>query len=256
MFKKSHILASIFILLSVVYLNSISLEVFASASSFAISGITANCNGTGQVTYSGTIPQGGFTLELMDKAADNSGPFISTVPPTVITITSGGSPVDYIMPLTNWSAPHYRVDSNFNTKSPSLNCDAASTPTPTPTSTPVVTPTSTPTVTPTPTPSDPGDNDPTPTPTQPSPTATAGTAPTVTPTPTQESNNGGSNDNNSNSNSNSSSSSNNQSQGQVLGAATEFTGTGTAEDVLASIAGMLGVVLTGAGVCIKKLAKS
>lgn len=94
---------------------------------FAITSISANCDGTGQVTYTGTIPTGGFTLELMDKSGDNSGPFIPTVPATIITITSGTSPVSYVMPLTNWNPPHYRVDSNFETKSPSLNCQAPTT---------------------------------------------------------------------------------------------------------------------------------
>ncbi|HET7098923.1 MAG TPA: hypothetical protein VFI61_01660, partial [Patescibacteria group bacterium] len=48
---------------------------------------------------------------------------------------------------SGWTGgPHYRVDSNYNTKSPSLNCgddDATNTPTPSPTLT--LTPTSTPT---------------------------------------------------------------------------------------------------------------
>src|SRR6266850_3219798 len=91
---------------TMLFLGALIPEVFASASSFAISAITAACDGTGQVTYTGTIPQGGFTLELMDKASDNSGQFISTVPPTVITITTGTSPVNYALSMTNWNPPH------------------------------------------------------------------------------------------------------------------------------------------------------
>lgn len=115
----------------------------AEAGNFAITEITANCNGSGLVSYTGTLPQGGFTLSLMDKAPDDSGPFMPTSPPTVITITSGDSPVAYTMPLGNWSPPHYRVDSNFSTKSPSLSCGAIATDTPqaTATQTRTVTPT-------------------------------------------------------------------------------------------------------------------
>jgi hypothetical protein len=113
----------------------------AEATSFSITEITANCDGSGVVSFTGTIPDGGFTLELMDKAPDNSGSFIPTSPPTVITITSGDSPIAYTMPLGNWSPPHYRVDSNFSTKSPSLSCEAGATDTPQPTATQTVSPT-------------------------------------------------------------------------------------------------------------------
>jgi len=248
MFAKSLKIAVITALATTLLFSAVIPVVFASAVNFAITDITASCNGTGQVTYTGTIPQGGFTLELMDKAPDNSGPFISTVPATIITITTGGSPVSYTLPLTNWNPPHLRIDSNYNTKSPSLNCEGDPNPTPTPTIT--VTATPTPTITPTPTPDDPGDQV-TPTPTSivtPTPTVTETVTPNPTPTPTT-----GSSDNNS---SNNDSGSNNQSQGQVLGAATEFTGTGVAEDVLASVAGLSGVLLMGTGICVKFSAKS
>ena len=121
----------------------------AEAGGFSITSITANCNGAGLVYFTGTLPEGGFTLELMDKAPDNSGSFVPTSPPTVTAITSGDSPVAYAMPLGNWSPPHYRVDSNFETKSPSLFCEGAATNTPQATATGTVTPAASATRTPT-----------------------------------------------------------------------------------------------------------
>ncbi len=151
------------------------------AAGFSITQITANCDGTGQVFFTGTIPSNGFTLELMDKATGNSGSFIETVPPTIITITSGTSPVSYSMSLANWNPPHLRVDSNYDTKSVSLFCDATSTPTPTTTVTPTGTTTPTPTITATPTVTSIPTLTPTPTVT---PTVTVTPTDPTTPTPT------------------------------------------------------------------------
>lgn len=262
------------IVTSIALITSVS-KTFATPANFAISDITANCNGTGQVTYTGAIPQGGFTLELKDKAADNSGPFIPTVPPTVITITSGTSPVSYTIPLTYWNPPHYRVDSNYNTKSPSLNCSGVTptptnTPTPTPTSTPTPTPTvtatPTPTFTPTPTPCAnggncdviiidcPGEGDcevnvgstptptatPTATPTPTSgPTATPTPGPTATPTP-------GPSNNGSNNNSTTNNSGGSQPVQSVLGTTT-MAKTGIFEETLMNALSLFGMVSLSVG---------
>lgn len=107
---------------------------------FSVDSITADCNGTGQVTYTGTIPSGGIVLTLYDKHLGDAGAFIISDPVVSTIITSGTSPVSYSLDLSGWTGgPHYRVDSNYNTKSASLDCGTL-TPTPTPT---VVTPTPT-----------------------------------------------------------------------------------------------------------------
>lgn len=219
---------------------------------FSICSITVDCNGQGQVYFTGSIPQGGFTLELMDKAANNAGSFIETAPnKTIITITSGTSPVSYSLPLTYWNPPHMRVDSNYNTKSPSIYCSGAGvtptteitptvtvTPTATPSATPAVTvtptvtttPTVTPTVTVTPTPTtDPCANNACVTPT-----------PTATPTPTStNSGNGGSS-------SGGSSSSSTTTTQAVLGAST-MAETGTFTENLMNILLIAGIISLAAG---------
>lgn len=162
-------------------------------SQFSITTISANCNGTGTVSYTGTIPNGGIILTLYDQHLGNGGGFVISNPVISTTITSGSSPVSYSLNLSGWTGgPHYRVDSNYNTKSESLYCDSTPTATPTqtqPTATPTQQPTTTPTqgVTPTPT-TDPCANNAcvtaTPTVTDtPTPTVTPTSAPTDTPTP-------------------------------------------------------------------------
>lgn len=159
--------------------------------------ITANCNGSGQVRYEG----GPVTLTLMDKHNGNAGPFIPAlnVPQIVLPFRSNEGTVNYQFNLSNWTGgPHYRVDSNFNTKSGSLYC-SSNTPTPTftatatNTNTPTATATSTliPTDTPTATATDTATSTATDTPTNtpeptdtPTATATATDVPTETPTAT------------------------------------------------------------------------
>ncbi len=122
----------------------------AGLDTFSVDGITADCDGSGLVSFTGTIPPGGFTLTLMTKAANNSGQFFPAPGVPILAFTSGNSPLGYRFDLTNFVGPHYRVDSNFNTKSPSLSCGnptASDTPTATDTPAPTNTPTATGTLT-------------------------------------------------------------------------------------------------------------
>src|SRR4029079_10299014 len=96
---------------------------------FEIGEITANCNGSGQIFFTGTIPAGGITLTLMTKAADNSGQFFPAPGVPTLPFTSGTSPISYQFDLTNFTGGHYRVDANFNEKSESLFCEGSVTPT-------------------------------------------------------------------------------------------------------------------------------
>lgn len=120
--------------------------------SFAITSITADCDGSGLVYFTGAIPDGGLTVTLMTKAPDNSGPFFPAPGVAVLTFTDGPSPLAYQFDLTKFDSKHYRVDSNFNTKSPSLECESTPTPTASATATPedTATPSSTPSSTVTP----------------------------------------------------------------------------------------------------------
>ena len=100
---------------------------------FSVDGVTANCDGGGLVSFTGTIPPGGFTLTLMTKAADNVGQFFPAPGVPLLQFTSGNSPLAYQFDLTNFAGPHYRVDSSFNTKSESLYCVGTPSATETPT---------------------------------------------------------------------------------------------------------------------------
>ncbi|HET7098919.1 MAG TPA: hypothetical protein VFI61_01640, partial [Patescibacteria group bacterium] len=129
---------------TVIAITTIGISAVGATAGFAITSITASCDGSGLVYFTGTNP--GFNLTLMDKHLGPSGPFLSSG--ISLSIPAGGtSPIAYQLDLSGWTGgPHYRVDSNYNTKSPSLNCgddDATNTPTPSPTLT--LTPTSTPT---------------------------------------------------------------------------------------------------------------
>jgi hypothetical protein len=137
---------------------------------FGILSITANCNGSGVVSWTGTNPQ--IVLTLMDKHLGSSGPFIPAVPPVTYVIPAEStSPYSYQLDLSGWTGgPHYRVDSNFHTKSASYYCPVIPTETPTETPTPTLTPTLTETATET----------------QEPPTETATPTLTDTPTETQE----------------------------------------------------------------------
>jgi len=94
---------------------------------FAITSITANCNGSGTVSFTGDIPAGGFTLTLMTKASDNSGAFFPAPGVPVLTFTSGTSSISYQFDLTAFVGGHLRVDSNFQAKSDSLFCGGGET---------------------------------------------------------------------------------------------------------------------------------
>ncbi len=97
---------------------------FAQTPTFAITGISADCNGTGQVTFTGIIPDDGIVLTLYDKHGGNGTQFVPADPLIFKTIPFGStSPASYTLDLATWTGgPHYRVDSNFETKSASLYC--------------------------------------------------------------------------------------------------------------------------------------
>jgi hypothetical protein len=131
-----------------------------------VSSITAGCDGSGVVTYTGP---GGFFLNLTGGAFNANG-----AEPGVPDIAVGASPFSYQFDLTGYVGPHYRVNAigGVNTTNPeksvSYNCGGT-----TATNTPTETPTNTPTAT----------NTPTDTPTD-TPTATPTETPTFTPTAT------------------------------------------------------------------------
>lgn len=155
---------------------------------FAVTAITADCDGSGTVTFTGEIPAGGLTLTVMTKAPDNSGSFFPSPDVPVLTFTDGTSPLAYQFDLSNFDEKHYRVDSNFNTKSPSLDCEGGETPTVEATPSPQITPTldvttETPEATGTPTPTATSTSSVTTT-----ATASATSTPVNTSTPTEEAN--------------------------------------------------------------------
>ncbi len=175
---------------------------------FGIVEITANCEGSGTVTWTGNNP-GDITLTLMDKHNGNAGPFIPSDPLIQTTVPADAvSPYHYQLDLSGWiGGPHLRIDSNYNTKSDSYNCpgfEPSATPTVTQTKEPTATPTHTTTSTAvpsdtatatetvtnvptdTPTPTETGTSTITPTGTQPTATktATVTVTPTATATPT------------------------------------------------------------------------
>lgn len=143
----------------------------ATQPNFGIVEITANCEGSGVVTWTGANP-GDIVLTLYDKHLGNAGPFIPSDPLVQYFVPADAtSPHAYQLNLGGWTGgPHYRVDSNYNTKSASYNC-------------PGFEPSATPTVTPTASPTDTATNTPVPTYTS-TPTETATDVPTDTPTPT------------------------------------------------------------------------
>lgn len=155
----------------------------ATQPNFGIVEITANCEGSGVVTWTGANP-GDIVLTLYDKHLGNAGPFIPSDPLIQYFVPADAtSPHAYQLDLSGWTGgPHYRVDSNYNTKSASYNCpgfEPSATPTVTPTASPTDTATNTP-VPPSATPTDTATNTPAP------PSATPTDTETNTPVPPSE----------------------------------------------------------------------
>jgi len=115
-----------------------------------IDSITANCDGTGTVTFHGNNV--GFELRLFDQHLGQGNGFVQSDPLIFTDVPAGASsPYNYSLDLSQWGGgPHYRVDAfdkdggdTLHTKSPSLNCGSDATSTPTGTSAPTSTGTNT-----------------------------------------------------------------------------------------------------------------